>query len=60
MQILFSNPYITTGELSKDLKTSLRSVQRYVQTLETLGVIQTQSVGRNTLISIPQFIELLK
>jgi Fic family protein len=57
--ILFSHPYITMSDFGEKLGVARATVDRYIKSLTSLGIVQTQSVGRNTLISIPQFIELL-
>jgi Fic family protein len=57
--LLFSHPYITMSDFGEKLGVARATADRYVKSLTSLGIIQTQSIGRNTLISIPQFIELL-
>ena len=59
VQVLFSNPYITVSEFGNLLNISQRTSIRQIQILSSLEIIQTESVGRNTLISIPEFIQLL-
>jgi hypothetical protein len=45
--------------MGEKLWTTRRTAQRYIQQLITLWIIEKKIVGRNVLVYIPKFIELL-
>lgn len=57
--VLFSHPYITISWLAEKLNVVRQTINRYVKQLEKLGIIKTEKVGKNKLIYIPEFIQLL-
>lgn len=57
--ILFSHPYITMTWFAEKLGVVRQTINRYVKQLEKLNIIRTQKVGKNRLIYIPEFINLL-
>lgn len=58
-KILFSYPYISVSDLWLKLNVARQTMTRYIPQLEKTWVIKIVKIGRNSLIYIPEFIQLL-
>ncbi len=58
-QVLFSHPFLSISSYGKNMEVSERTAIRNVQKLEEFGIIKTVKIGKQKLIFIPEFIELL-
>ncbi len=58
-KILFSYPYISVSDLGLKLNVARQTMTRYIPQLEKTWVIKIVKIGRNSLIYIPEFIQLL-
>ncbi len=59
INILFSNPFLSVSDFTKELELSRQSVTKYINILEENKIISSVKIWRNKLIFIPEFIELL-
>lgn len=58
-KILFSQPFISLGDLAEKLKVTRQTAAQYVEKLETLNIIKTKKVWKTKLIYMSTFIQLL-
>lgn len=56
---LFTQPFISLGDLADKLKVIRQTAAQYVEKLETLNIIKTKKVWKTKLIYISTFIQLL-
>jgi len=57
--ILFSYPYIRMSKLEEKLGVSRQTITRYIPKFRQTGLIETIKIGRNSLVYIPEFTDLL-
>ncbi|NDK08931.1 Fic family protein [Candidatus Gracilibacteria bacterium] len=57
--ILFSNPFLTVGEFEKLLGVARATANRQIKKLEDIKIISSLKVGKNKLIYIKEFVNLL-
>ncbi|MCP4522871.1 MAG: Fic family protein [Candidatus Gracilibacteria bacterium] len=57
--ILFSKPYQTLSSFEKEMGVSRATANRYIDKLEKKGVISSVKIGKNKLIYISEFIDLI-
>ncbi|MCH2189045.1 Fic family protein [Candidatus Gracilibacteria bacterium] len=57
--LLFSEPFLTLHKMQTELGIGKRTVIRYIQKLEENNIVSSLKVGKNKLIYIPEFIQLL-
>lgn len=57
--ILFMNPFVTTSEFEKKLWGSRATVSRHIAKLEKAGIVSSLKIGKNKLIYIQSFIDIL-
>ena len=58
-RLLFSNVFLDTKTIEKKLDVSNRTVLRYIQKLEENKIVESVKIGKNKLIFIPEFVEIL-
>lgn len=56
---LFAYPFVSISALAQHLSLSRQTIHEYVKTLLSHNLIKTTKIGRNTLIYIPEFIDIL-
>ena len=58
-KILFSFPFLTVTDFARELWVSRQSISKNIIKLEQNKIIETVKIGKNKLIYIPEFIEIL-
>lgn len=58
-KVLFSHPFISSGEFGKALKITRQTAAQYIKQLEKIRVIEIKKVWKTNLVFMPEFIKLL-
>ena len=58
--VLFMNPFVTTSEFEKKLWGSRATISRHIAKLEKAGIVSSLKIGKNKLLYVAPFINLLQ
>ena len=59
VMILFSKPFLTVSDFSESMGFTRQSATKYIRILEENGILSSLKIGKNKLLYIKPFIDIL-